>query len=252
MTASTIAGRGWSSPFSALYLRVHPPDDSWTEREVTAVLETAEVRPPARILDLCCGYGRHSAEFARRGFDVVALDRSRELLDIGRARTQALGLNVRWIEGDMRALPLASSLDAVFNLGNAFGYFDTRADDERVLRGIHAALRPGGLLVQQIPNPSALYREITPVRVTQLEDGDLLIEKRTVDVMAGRFHMDIAIHSCDGGCVKSSYQIRLYTPAEMVPMLEEAGFRVQACFGSLSGRELTLESTYLVLVSARV
>ncbi|MDR7511904.1 MAG: class I SAM-dependent methyltransferase, partial [Armatimonadota bacterium] len=42
--------------------------------QVEQVVRLLDLHPPARVLDLCSGYGRHSVELARRGFDVVGVD----------------------------------------------------------------------------------------------------------------------------------------------------------------------------------
>src|SRR5262245_8221 len=54
------------------------------------------------VLDLCCGPGRHSVEFAGRGFAVTGVDRSAFLLDRARERAAAANVPVEWICEDMR------------------------------------------------------------------------------------------------------------------------------------------------------
>ena len=44
------------------------------EKEVAFAEQALELKPGAKILDLCCGQGRHSVPFARHGFEVIALD----------------------------------------------------------------------------------------------------------------------------------------------------------------------------------
>jgi len=55
-----------------------------------------------RVLDLCCGPGRHSVALARRGFDVTGVDRSRYLLEKAGEPAAGSGVEVEWIEADMR------------------------------------------------------------------------------------------------------------------------------------------------------
>lgn len=50
---------------------------SWVEHtreEVDFVVEALALEGGERVLDLACGYGRHSLELARRGYDVVGVD----------------------------------------------------------------------------------------------------------------------------------------------------------------------------------
>src|SRR5690349_19507514 len=53
--------------------------------EVTSILALTRCEG-GTVLDLCCGPGRHSLEFAQLGFNVTGVDRSRFLLDIARRR----------------------------------------------------------------------------------------------------------------------------------------------------------------------
>ena len=55
-----------------------------------------------KVLDLCCGPGRHAVALAKRGFAVTAVDRTRFLLDHARARAAQAGLSVEFVLEDMR------------------------------------------------------------------------------------------------------------------------------------------------------
>jgi SAM-dependent methyltransferase len=67
------------------YLRIFGPllPDERTAAEVNGVVERLGLGPGARLLDLCCGQGRHAVPLARLGFAVTGLDRSRRLLERG-------------------------------------------------------------------------------------------------------------------------------------------------------------------------
>ena len=59
------------------------------------------------------------------------------------AAREAAGMNVRFVQGDMREIPFRAEFDAVVNMFTAFGYFDSEADDQRVIDGAAAALKTG-------------------------------------------------------------------------------------------------------------
>jgi len=105
-----------------------------TQKEVDLFSSILHLSPEDKILDLCCGQGRHSLELASRGFkNVEGLDRSHYLIQRAKAHAKKEGLSVRFKEGDARRLPYpADTFDAVMVLGNSFGYFETVQDDLRV------------------------------------------------------------------------------------------------------------------------
>src|SRR5579862_945401 len=64
-----------------------------------------------KVLDLCCGPGRHAVEFAKHGFDVTGVDGSEFLLDRARERARDAGVSVQWLHQDMRRFRGPSTFD---------------------------------------------------------------------------------------------------------------------------------------------
>ena len=152
---SYVKADWWRHLFNANYLRTDGDvvkDDDITRNEVDIFLAALNLPAESRILDLCCGQGRHSLEIAKRGYaNVVGFDRSHYLIDRARKVNKASGLNVTFKEGDARKLTLQTdSFDAVIIAGNSFGYFESVEDDMRVLREVMRVLRPEGKLLIDI------------------------------------------------------------------------------------------------------
>ena len=128
---------------------------AWTERtesEVNRALKMLRPEGGERILDLACGSGRHSIELARRGFSVVGAEISAELIEIAN-RDAEPGLEVGFVEGDLRELDFEAEFDIVLNLNDgAIGYFETEEENHRTFEVIARALRPGGRNLIQLPN----------------------------------------------------------------------------------------------------
>lgn len=124
------------------------------------------LQPPAgsHFLDLACGRGRHSIYIHRAGHRVTGIDLSPE--SIAEARQQAApGLD--FLVGDMRdAIP--GQYDYIFNLFTSFGYFDDPADNLKVLGNVHAALKPGGILVLDFMNAAKAIADLVPAESKEL------------------------------------------------------------------------------------
>ena len=137
----------WRKLFNALYVKTDGDvveNNENTRRDVDFILAAAPVQPHSQILDLCCGQGRHCLELARRGFkNVSGVDRSRYLVRLAKKRAQNERLQVVFKEGDARNPRLPeSSFDCVAIMGNSFGYFSNKQDDEKVLAAVGKILRP--------------------------------------------------------------------------------------------------------------
>lgn len=123
-----------------------------TKREVRFIVKALGVKPPTRILDVGCGFGRHSAALARQGFDVVGLDASRAMLDEADRRWRRVS-RLSFQRGDMRHMTFDCEFDAVICIFTTFGYFSDR-ENRDVLRRMARALKPGGRLLIVHRNPA--------------------------------------------------------------------------------------------------
>jgi len=194
-----------------------------------------------RILDLACGPGRHAAELARWGGQVVGFDLSRAMLL--RARERSRGALVR---GDMRALPFRDgSFTLAVNLFTSFGYFLNEDENRRVLSQVAAALAPGGHFVLDYLNAEHVRRTL---KVTEQARGRDVRVRRRIDG-ANRFVIK-EIELRDEGR-RFEERVRLYGADELVALLTDAGLRVVARFGDYDGGPAGHDAPRVILVAAR-
>jgi SAM-dependent methyltransferase len=218
-------------------------DPAKTEEEVAFLLE--HLPGSGHVLDLACGTGRISIPLAQRGYDVAGLDLSSRVLEV--ARVEAPELDFR--QGDMRELPWADgAFDAVVNRWTAFGYFETQAEDERVLAEVVRVLRPGGILVLDTANQLALVRGFQHQSWHELPDGTLMLENRTYEIATGRSQAHWTFVKGDSRR-ELAFEHRLYTPGEYRELLQRAGFTDLRIFGNYG--EPTLDTFRLQIVARK-
>lgn len=103
--------------------------------------EAVDVRAGEHVLDVAAGNGNATLAAARRFADVTSIDYVSALLDKGRRRAEAEGLNVRFEVADVEALPFdAASFDIVLS---TFGVMFA-PDQARAARELLRVVRPGG------------------------------------------------------------------------------------------------------------
>ena len=149
------------------------------QREVGFVNRTLNLPEGARILDLCCGHGRHTVELAAAGYSMVGQDLSATFLDLAKDAAAARDLQIQFVRADMREIPFEAEFDAVINMFTAFGYFDD-AENQKVLDAVARALKPGGKLLIDLLNTLRIIRDFLPQSWDELPDGTVVPYEVTI------------------------------------------------------------------------
>ena len=138
----------WDIYFNDLYLRMFETilTPERTAQEVAGVMTMLDLRPDSRILDLCCGQGRHAFLFAQEGFDVFGFDLSKTLLQVAKYKNSQTD-NTFFVQADMRCLPAVDTFDLLLNLFTSFGYFESDSENKTVFEQFHQVLKSGGYYV---------------------------------------------------------------------------------------------------------
>lgn len=209
--------------------------DHWerASEEVGQVISLLGIRPGARVLDLCCGPGRHSLEFARKGYRVTGVDRTEKYLEAAREKAAREGLDIEFIREDMRVFRRAGAFDAAVNLYTSFGYFEDPADDRKVVENIRSSLADGGKAVIEMMGKEVLAR-VFRERDWYEKDGVFLLEERAVDPGWSRIR-NRWILVRESGPTEYRLELRLYSGAELSSLLLSSGFRSVELFGHLRG-----------------
>jgi D-alanine-D-alanine ligase len=220
----------WRTLFDALYLKTDGDvveSSTNTEAEVSALIEATALKSGDRILDLCCGQGRHAIELAKRGFtDVTGIDRSRYLVRLARRRARSLGLSVNFHEGDGRKFRLPRvPYDCVAIMGNSFGYFDASDDDRAVLERVRKALVPGGTLVLDLTDGDWMRSNFEPRSWEWIDENQFVCRERSLASDGDRLiSREVVVHAEQGVIADQFYAERLYSVDAITRLLEQAGF----------------------------
>jgi D-alanine-D-alanine ligase len=221
----------WRKLFNALYVKTDGDvveNNENTRREVDFIVSSAAIQPHSSILDLCCGQGRHCLELARRGFkNVTGVDRSRYLIRLAKKRAQTEGLSVVFKEGDARNPRLQeSSFDCVAIMGNSFGYFSNKTDDEKVLTTVGKLLRPSGQLVLDITDGAYMADHFDRRSWEWIDEHHFVCRERSLSADRERLiSREVIVHDETGVIADQFYAERLYTRESITKLLERCGFR---------------------------
>ena len=114
-----------------------------TNAEVDFMVEEAKLNPGHQVLDIMCGYGRHSLELANRGINVTAVDNLPDYINEIKEKAATKNLPVESICTDILEMKIDEEFDAVICMGNSLQFFN-KDDSTKILSNISAHLKPGG------------------------------------------------------------------------------------------------------------
>lgn len=179
----------------------------------------------ARVLDVACGTGRHARRLARRGANVVGVDATAAYLR--EARRAARGLKTaRFLQADMRRLSFEGEFDAAVNLWTSFGYFATPEEDQRVLRGVARALKPGGHFLIDLIDFATILSRRTFKNWTPCADGSYLLEEASfIGGADPRVLTDWVVLRPGRAPRRARSSVRGYDRARLFAALRRAGLR---------------------------
>jgi SAM-dependent methyltransferase len=237
----------WQTWFGPGYLALY--DAYLAERtpvEVDQIEALLRIQPPRRVLDLPCGQGRHSIELARRGYEVTGVDLSPFMLDVARKRAAEAGVQVRWLEGDMRRPIPGESFDVILNLFTSFGYFAEPADDQRVLTAGAAMLAPRGRLLLEVINGARIMNDFQS-REWFTVGRAAVMEARTLDRSSQRMVVERTV-SIPPDEETNVHALRLYTGEQIDAAMRLAGIARVDLYGDWDGGPLRSDSMRVIAV----
>ena len=240
----------WESFFGPDYLKQYEHTLARTASEVDGLEKILHLRKGHRILDLACGAGRHSVELAKRGYAVTGYDLSEDLLRAARAQAKAAKAKVTFVHGDMRELRFRGAFDAVINMFSSFGYFESVDDDRSVLEGIARALKSRGKFLMERFNRESLAYELPQQGWRVGEDGSVVLQEDTFDVLRGRYDTRQIVIDREG-TREHQASVRAYTLPELKAMFDDAGLPIHRVLGGLDLSPYRARSRRIVLFAVK-
>lgn len=206
-------------------------EERWkrTPAQVSRFIRLLKSKKGMKVLDLCCGPGRVSLEFARRGYDVTGIDHMPHALREAKRRARKEKLSCSFVRGDMRTFRRPNSFDIALSIYTSFGYFKNQSENEKVLSNIYVSLKPGGKLLMELMSRENLKKILSP-KGWEERDGTFLLEERSPR-RNFRFMENRWIVIKHGRTHEFTLSHHLYGVNDLSRMFRKAGFRNVKTYG---------------------
>lgn len=116
-----------------------------------------ENKDDRRILELCCGTGRLTLPIAKDGYNICGVDYTSSMLEQAKAKASEAGLEINFIEADIRTLNLQEKFDFIFIPFNSIHHLYRNEDLFKALKRVESHLKEGGLFLLDCFNPNSIY-----------------------------------------------------------------------------------------------
>jgi SAM-dependent methyltransferase len=226
----------WAEIFRVKHRRSIQGIQHYDKMVVDFCVEVLGLKKNDELLDIACGAGDQSVEFAKLGLKVTAFDISERLIEFAKECGTDYDVSVNFFTGDMLKMSFENQFNGAVLLSHSFGFFD-HDENERVLKDAHKALKNKGCLLLDLMNPYNIprFQKVW----TLLDGGYLLNEPHLLDAPAGvlRGRPATFIDTVNDRIVLmdedalSNNDIRMYTALEIRTMLEDAGFQKVEFYG---------------------
>ena len=203
-----------------------------------------------KILDLCCGFGRISAELGRRGFAVTGVDITESYLKTAREDAAYENLEIEYIHADSREFCRPGFFDIAVSLYISFGYFENQDDDRAVLRNVYESLKPDGAFIIETLGKEIAVRDFVQAEWFERAGFTVLTEYEALDSWTRLKNRWILIK--DGTRIEKTFTQRLYAASELRSLLLEAGFSSVEIYGDWDESSYDNRAAKLIAVGRKL
>jgi SAM-dependent methyltransferase len=195
----------------------------------------------AKVLDLCCGKGRHAIYLNQLGFDVIGADLSENsIAEANKNQNKTLHFQVH----DMRET-FDEKFDAIFNLFTSFGYFENDEDNLTSLKAMKNSLTEYGFAVIDFMNVNQVIANLVPEEVKTVENIDFHIKRYVKD---GHIYKEIDFED-QGEKFHFTEKVKALTLKDFEEMMEKAGINLLDIFGDYKLKKFhKTESERLIMI----
>jgi len=207
---------------------------------------------PTLVLDLACGTGGLTAVLARRGYDMIGIDISAEMLAIARQKDAA---GILYLQQDMCGFELYGTVDAIICACDGINYLLEDADLARTFALCANYLNPGGILIFDI-NTEYKFKHILADNTfaATCEDAAYIWENfYDEDEKINEYAITCFTQDQNGKTYSRFEEVhmqRAYLQQEIEAALQKAGFELKACYHELSFEAPAADSQRIFFVAA--
>lgn len=222
-----------------------------TLAEVDFIFDTSKLNTESHLLDIMCGYGRHSIELAKRGVHVSAIDNLPDYVNEIKEMAVVQNLDIDCICADVLEVQIDKKFDAVICMGNSLQFFNEE-DTLRVLTNISGHIKPGGkFYINTWSLTEIAVKNIKEKSWSRIEDF-LLISDCKILFYPTRMEMNSIIITDNGEREEKIGIDYIFSINEMEAMLNKTGFQLKEIYSIPGKKQFTVGEPRAYIVAEKL
>lgn len=222
-----------------------------TGKEIDFMLPYFQLKEGSSVLDLMCGYGRHTLALARKGIQVTAVDNLGDYTSEINAAIAAENLPVTVHTQDVLSFTSTEQFDLAICMGNSLNFFD-EADSVTIIKAAAACLKPGGHLL--INSWSIAEIAFQSFRANSWSDinGLKFLTRSEFLFQPTRIVTENYIIAADGTTEKKSAIDYIFSLNEIDAMFRQAGLVMKEVYSIPGRKKFTIGEPRAYIVAEKV
>lgn len=187
-------------------------------------------RKPELVLDLACGTGNLTLEMAKRGYDMIGIDMSSDMLSCAMDKSAEYGVSPLWVCQDMREFELYGTVDAILCTMDSLNYIEDESDMKLIFRLACNYLNPGGLFIFDMNSPYKLEHVLGNNLFYEIRDDITYLWKSEYHAEARKCSYDLTFFVKETEDIyrrlEEEQQQKAWTIGEVEQTLKESGLEL--------------------------
>lgn len=224
--------------------------DELTVKETDFILSYFDLQAESKVLDLMCGYGRHTIALARKGIQVTAVDNLPAYTNEIRETVNRENLPVDVVTGSVPGYKPPEGFDLVVCMGNSLNFFNA-GELEKLFSSIAAALKTGGhLLINSWSIAEIVFRNFKDKSWSQIGDMKFLNEAAFL-FHPTRIETESTIITSDGKTETKKGVDYIFSLNELDTMLSAAGLMLREVYSIPGKKKFTIGEPRAYIIAVK-